>query len=138
MLTTAALTEGATKMKWEYSSQPTTNLVYNKVSQIFTVLFFLTLLWMPDKLKYFVDKSCVSPSCHATGALLQQLFSHAAPLAPLPLLPSPLRYSHFNAYYPVGFDGHGGPSAGGPICYLTYFSEAQEHQVTRTRSPMSQ
>lgn len=93
---------------------------------------------MADKLKYVVDKSCISPLCHATGALLRQLFCSAAPLAPLFLLASPLRDSHFNAYYPVGFDGHGGPNAGGPICYLTYFSEAQEHQVTRTRSPMSQ
>lgn len=39
MLTTVTPTEGATK-KWEYSPQPTTNLVYNKVSQIFTLLFF--------------------------------------------------------------------------------------------------
>lgn len=84
MLTTVTPTEGATK-KWEYSPQPTTNLVYNKVSQIFTLFFFFffpALLWVPDNLKYSVDKSCVS-SCHVTVALLQLLSAFTA----LPLLP---------------------------------------------------
>lgn len=62
----------------------------------------------------------------------------AVPLAPHSLLALPLGDLHFTAHCPVGFDGHRGPNAGAPICYLTYFPEAQEHQVTCTRSPMSQ
>lgn len=75
-----------------------------------------------------MDKSCVCPSRHA---LLQFLL-------PVSLLALHPREWHFTAYSSAGFDGHGGPNAGGPVCYLTYFSEAQEHQVTCTRSSMSQ
>lgn len=141
MLTTVTPTEGATK-KWEYSPQPTTNLVYNKVSQIFTLLFFFffpALLWVPDNLKHSVDKSCVS-SRHVTVALLPLLAAFTA----LPLLPRSPYGPHswqiciFDAYYLLVCDAQGASNAGGPVCYLTYFPEAQEHQVTCTRSPMSQ
>lgn len=39
MLTTATSKEEVIRVKWEYSPQPTRNLVYNEVYRIFTLIF---------------------------------------------------------------------------------------------------